>query len=68
MADKRRLGPQENQHERVVDPGIFNKTIIILLRLAGYKLIITNWNLALCNSLVIYHFISSTPSRNNNYC
>ena len=66
MADKSRLGPEENQHGREVDPGIFNKTIIIRLRLAGCKMIITN--LALCNSLVIYHFISSTPSHNNNYC
>ena len=35
------------------------KQFIILLGLAGYKMIITN--LGLCASLVIYHFISSTP-------
>ena len=46
-------------HGRVVDPGVFNKTIIIL-GLAGYKMIITNS--ALRASLVIYHFTSSTPS------
>ena len=45
---------------RVVDPGVFNKTII-LLGLAGYKMrIITNS--VLLASLVIYHFISSAPS------
>ena len=34
------------------------KQFIILLALAGYKMIITN--AGLCASLVIYHFISST--------
>ena len=45
---------------RVVDLGGFNKTIIILLGLAGCKMIIIN--LVLCFSLVICHFISITPS------
>ena len=42
------------------DPGMFNKTII-LLGLAGYKMITTN--LPLRNSLVTYHFISRIPSK-----
>ena len=29
-ADKSRFGPEYNQHGRVVDPGVFNKTIILL--------------------------------------
>ena len=59
MAHKSCFGPEQNQHGRVVDPGVFNK-IIILLGLAGYKMIITN--LALRASLVMYHFMSSVPS------
>ena len=68
MADKSRFGPElteaniQNQHGRVVDPGVFNKTII-LLGLAGYKMIITNP--ALRGSFIIYHFISSATSYNN---
>jgi len=34
MADKSRFGPEFYQNGRVVDPGVFNKTII-LLGLAG---------------------------------
>ena len=41
MAIKSRFGPEKNQHGGVVDRGVFNKTII-LLGLAGYKMIITN--------------------------
>ena len=44
---------------RVVVPGVFNKTIL-LLGLAGYKVIISNS--VLRPLLVIYHFISSMPS------
>ena len=54
MADKKRF---LNQHGRVIDPGVFNKTII-LLRLDGYKIIITNS--ALRALLDIYLFICST--------
>ena len=53
MADKKRF---LNQHGRVIDPGVFNKTII-LLRLDGYKIIITNS--ALRALLDIYLFICS---------
>ena len=45
MADKSRFGPE------LTEAGIFHKTII-LLGLAGYKMIITN-------EAFIYHFISS---------
>lgn len=38
--------------------------IIILLGLAGCKMIRTN----LCASLIVYHFISCVPTYNNNYC
>ena len=65
MADKSRFGPELTEAEidasvcvRVVDPGAFNKTII-LLGLAGCKMIIANS--ALHASLVIYHFTSSAP-------
>ena len=67
MADKSRLGPELTKaeidalvntiHGRVVDPGVFHKTII-LLGLARYKIIT---NSVLRASLVIYHFISSAP-------
>lgn len=53
MADKKRF---LNQHGRVIDPGVFNKTII-LLGLDGYKIIITNS--ALRALLDIYLFICS---------
>ena len=49
----------KNGHGRTVDPGVLNKTII-LLGFAGYKRIITNS--ALRTSLVIYHFTSSAAS------
>ena len=45
---------------RVVDAGLFNKTII-LLGLAGYKIIITNS--ALRATLVTYHFTSTSHPR-----
>ena len=57
MASKRCFGPEENQYGRVVDPGVLNKTIIVLLGVARCKVIIIN--LALCTLLVIYHSISS---------
>ena len=38
--------------------------IIILLGLAGCKMIRTN----LCPSLIVYHSISCVPTYNNNYC
>ena len=66
MADKSRFGPKLTEAEvdalidgRVVDPGVFNKTII-RLGIAGFKMIITDS--ALCASLVFYHFIFSAPS------
>lgn len=40
MADKSRFGPEQNQYGKVVDPGVFNKTI--LLGLAGSKMITVN--------------------------
>ena len=58
MADKSRFGLELSEAE--IDPSVFNKTIIILLKLAGYKMNITNS--ALHASLVIYHFISRTLS------
>jgi len=61
MASKWCFGPEENQYGRVVDPGVLNKTIIIvLLGVARNEMIITNSTLRI--SLVIYHFISSAPS------
>jgi len=42
MADKSRFGPVQNQYGKVVDRGVFNKTIIILLGLAGCKMITVN--------------------------
>ena len=47
-----------------VDPGVFNKTII-LLGLSVYEVIITNPVLCLCLCVVTYHFISSTTSLND---
>ena len=43
MADKSRFGPEltEAEIDAFVNPGVFNKTII-LLGLAGYKIIKTN--------------------------
>jgi len=52
MAGKGRFGLEYNQHGRVVDPGVFNKTIILL---AGYKMIIIN-------ASAIFQIISSAPS------
>ena len=52
MADKSRFGPELTEAEvdaLVADPGVCNKTII-LVGLAGYKMITTN-------SAVIYHFL-----------
>lgn len=43
MADKSHLDRDKINMEEFVDPGVFNTTIIIiLLRLAGYIMIITN--------------------------
>ena len=42
MAEKSHFRLEESQHGRVVDPGAFNKTTIILLRPPGCKMIITN--------------------------
>ena len=54
MADKSRFGPELTEagidasvHERIVDPGVFDLTII-LLGLAGYKMVITS-------SASVYH-------------
>ena len=41
MADKSRVGPEYNQHERVADPGVFNQKNI-LIKLDEHKMIITN--------------------------
>ena len=42
MAGKSCFELESNQYGRGVNPGIFNTTII-LLGLAGHKMIITNW-------------------------
>ena len=39
MTGKSRFGRERNQHGRVDVPGVFNETII-LIRPAGYKMII----------------------------
>ena len=41
MADKSRVGPEYNQHGRVVDSRVFNQ-INILIGLAEHKMTITN--------------------------
>ena len=66
MAGKSRFGPELTEAEihalvyNVVDPGVFNNTII-LLGLAGYEMIITN--LALRASLVITTSNLARPRR-----
>ena len=64
-ADRSRFGPElteaeiDGSVEELLILEFFNQTII-LLGLAGYKMIITNS--ALRASLVIYYFVSSAPS------
>ena len=57
---RRPFGPESNQHGRVVDPGVFNKTAI-KVGLTGYKMVISNS--PRCASFTSWLSITSYPAR-----